>query len=118
MSGVLLWKLVRSPWTWIALLSLALGLSQALYRHERSKVAASVAACNNATLQARNAALDEASTRYRAIIASQAEAIERMGLEAKKAAANARQWRDRYEQAKKTPACQAWAESAVQCPVD
>ena len=113
---ILLLKLLRSPLTYIVVLILACGALAGLWRHAAGQVAIVEAACEQRRVEAVNAALEEQAEAWESINAAQHEAVVRMAAEAGVASANARAWRERYEEAKREPKCQAWREAVVQCP--
>ena len=114
----LILKWLVNPWTWVALLALALAATGSLYRHERAKVLQVQQACDERAQKALQAALREQASAWESIYSAQQEAVARMAQEAGVAAANAREWKRRYDAAKQTPACKQWAEAAVLCPVE
>lgn len=110
--------LLRSRWFYIivlAVLSITLGV---LLRAEHARLTTARTECQLEQEQATTAALREQAKAWDSIYSAQQEAVARMAQEAGAAAATAREWRRRYEAAKATPACKAWAEAAVQCPVE
>lgn len=117
MTFLAILKVLRSPWVWIAILLATNAASVALWRGAAGRVAAVQARCEQARTEAVNEALRAQAEGWETIYSAQQEAVARMAQEAGVAAANAREWRARYEAAKQTPACKQWSEAAVQCPI-
>jgi len=120
MSFLIALKWLRSPWVWLAILLASNAATWGLWRHAANeadgRVAAVERACQDASQALVQRALEEQAEAWKSIYSAQQEAVTRMAAEAGVAAANAREWRQRYEAAKKTPACQKWAAMPVECP--
>jgi hypothetical protein len=133
-----LWALVTNPWLWVGIALAAGAVYLGLWRKMVFWLAVSVCLCGvlyglwqgerrqrvslatqyeQSRLTAVNEALRAQAEGWEAIYAAQSEAVTRMAQEAGVAAANARAWRDRYEAAKQTPECKAWAMQPVNCPI-
>ena len=110
-------KWLVNPWTWVALLAFALAATGGLYRAERAKVVRVQQACAQQAQEALQTALRQQAEAWESLYSAQQEAIARMAQEAGVAAANAREWKRRFDAAKATPACQKWAAAPVECPV-
>lgn len=115
-------KWVRSPLFWVCALIVSNLAFMGLWRHAATsadgRVAAADRACQEASQALVQQALEEQAQAWKSIYDAQQEAVTRMAAEAGVAAANAREWQHRYAEAKKTPACQKWAQAAVECPVE
>lgn len=85
---------------------------------ESARTARVAAACEQARSEAVQEALRAQAEAWESLYTAQQEAIARMAQEAGVAAANAREWKRRFDAAKQTPACQKWAAEAIQCPVE
>ena len=110
--------LLKSPWAWVVILALATGFSLKLYRGAREDVKAAQIACASAVDRARAEAAEEAAEAWRQIVMVQQEAVVRMSLAEAQQEAAARHWRQKYAEALKvSPACAAWSQEEVRCPV-
>jgi hypothetical protein len=119
-SFLLILKWLRSPWVWLAILLASNAATWGLWRHAANgaegRVAAVERACQDASQALVQRALEEQAAAWESIYTAQQNAVTRMAAEAGIAATNARDWKQRYEDAKKTPACQKWAAMPVECP--
>jgi type II secretory pathway pseudopilin PulG len=109
---------LKSPLVWIALLAVLCAFLARGWQGSREDVKAADAACQEAAEAATQAALAKQAEAWSSIYTAQQEAVARMAQEAGVAAATAREWKRRYEAARKTPACAQWAAEVVQCPVE
>ena len=111
--------LLKSPVTWIVLLSLATVFCARGWRGARQDVEAAEIACQTAAEVARAQAAEEANAAWLAVFKAHQEAVVRLSLSEAEQAAAARYWRDRYAKEKTTnPACAKWASEQVLCAVD
>jgi uncharacterized protein YkwD len=114
-------KLARSPLVWVAILIASNAATWGLWRHAANGAAARVAAADVACQEAANSrteallqiALDQAS----AVLSAYKEATARAAEREARAVAEANTWRKKYDAAKNLPACAAWAQAVVECPV-
>jgi hypothetical protein len=121
MTYLTLLKLARSPWVWIAILIASNAATWGLWRHAANGAAARVAAAELACQDAANgrteAILQAASEQFSAVLSAVKEATVRAAEREARAVAEANTWRKKYDAAKNLPACAAWAQAVVECPV-
>ena len=110
-------SLLKSPWTWIFLLSLSTAFSLKLYRGAREDVRAAEAACEAAQDAARAQIALEAAQGWQAVVEAQQSALVRAVTREAEASAAARHWLQRFEDARKSSEpCARQAVELIACP--
>ena len=111
--------LLRSPTVWIVLLGVLCVFLARGWAGARADVALAREACAVAAEVARAEAAEQAAEAWKAVVYAHQEALVRLSLSEAAQEANARHWKQKYQQALKTsPACAAWAQQEVACPID
>jgi hypothetical protein len=109
---------LKSPLVWIALLAVLCVFMARGWQGSREDVKAAEAACQEAAEAATQAALAKQAEAWQSVYSAQQEAVARMAQEAGVAAANAREWKRRFDVAKQSPKCREWAAEAIACPIE
>jgi hypothetical protein len=112
------WKLLFNPLTWIAILAGTSLLFGGLWRSQTATTARVRASCEATAQAALREGLEQQAAAWASIYQASQEAVTRMAMAQAQSEANARNWRNRYEQALKQPACAEWSKATVMCPVE